>query len=68
MGDEELNELKELIQQQNEINVKIGNQLESIIKTLDTCPKPIKRNYWQLAAVMELFIITGLLCLYAIKL
>ena len=72
MGAEELinemKQLKELINEQNKINLKIGTQLESIIQTLDTEPKAVKRNYWQIVAVMELILITSFLCLYAVKL
>lgn len=64
----ELNELKELINEQNKINVKIGTQLESIIQTLDTEPKAVKRNYWQIVALMELIILTFCACLYVVKL
>ena len=72
MGAEELikemKQLKDLIRQQNEINIQIGTQLENIIQTLETEPPPVKRNYWQTAAVMELIILTFCACLYVVKL
>jgi len=72
MGAEELinemTQLKELINEQSKINLKVGTQLESIFKTLDTEPKAVKRNYWQMAAVMELIILTFCACLYVVKL
>ena len=72
MGAEELikemKQLKDLIRQQNEINIQIGTQLENIIQTLEMEQKPVKRNYWQIVAVMELILITSFLCLYAVKL